>query len=55
MRNERASQPGAAWPKSRCLADSTIDEASLSAQEETHGLKTIKDEKVQMIDLDLPI
>jgi len=31
MRNERALQPGAARPKYRCLADSTIDEASLSA------------------------
>jgi hypothetical protein len=31
MRNERASQPGAARPKYRCLADSTIDEASLLA------------------------
>ena len=31
MRNERASQLGAGRPKCRCLADSTIDEASLSA------------------------
>jgi len=31
MRNERASQPGAARPNYRCLADSTIDEASLLA------------------------
>ncbi len=31
MRNERASQPGAALPKYRCLAEPTIDEASLSA------------------------
>jgi hypothetical protein len=31
MRNERASQPGAARPKYRCLADSTIEEASLWA------------------------
>jgi hypothetical protein len=27
MRNERASQPGAARPKYRCLADSTIDKS----------------------------
>jgi len=31
MRNERASQPGAARPKYRCLAEPTIDEASLLA------------------------
>jgi hypothetical protein len=29
MRNERASQPGAARPKYHCLAEPTIDEASM--------------------------
>ena len=44
MRNERASQPGAALPKYRCLAEPTIDEASLSAAvplDDTYGVPSV--------------